>query len=102
MPAAATPEIILLLFMSDTLLSHMALVCVYLRLDRISQTRQVIFDQRFWRDLYFFWRPLTIAMTSAPYCSSLRAPIPGIDTSAASSVGRLSAIAIRVLSVNTT
>ena len=40
--------------------------------------------------------------TSGPYCSSLRAPIPGIAISAASSAGSISAIAINVLSLKTT
>ena len=43
-----------------------------------------------------------MARTSGPNCSSLRAPMPGIATSAASSAGSCSAIAIRVLSVKTT
>lgn len=86
----------------DTLLSHMALVCVYLRLEATSQSRQLIFDQRLWRNLYEFWRPLTNARTSGPNCSSLRAPMPGIATSAASSAGSASAIAMRVLSVKIT
>lgn len=47
-------------------------------------------------------RPRTSCSTSDPYCSSLRAPMPGIAISAASSVGSSSAIAIRVLSVKTT
>src|SRR5690349_18322531 len=72
-----------------------------LRLKPNSRIAQPIFYLRFWRDLYDFWRPFTSATTSAPYCSSLRAPIPGIATSAASSVGRDSAMAISVLSVNT-
>lgn len=101
--AAATPGTVnSLLVMMGTLLSHKAVVCVFLRLDVSSRIAQHIFDQRFWRDLYAFWRPLTSASTSGPYCSSLRAPIPGIAIKAASSDGSDSAIAIRVLSVNTT
>src|SRR6201996_5955320 len=46
--------------------------------------------------------PRTSSSTSGPYCSSLRAPMPGIAISARSSSGRSSAIAIRVLSVKTT
>ena len=84
------------------LLSHMAYVCVLSRLEASSPTRQHIFDQRFWLDLYEDWRVLTSASTSGPNCSSLRAPIPGMATSAASSVGNDSAMAIKVLSVNTT
>jgi len=85
-----------------TLLSHMAVVCVLSRLEASSRNRQHIFDQHIWRNFYEDWRLLTIASTSGPNCSSLRAPIPGIATSAASSVGIDSAIAISVLSVNTT
>src|SRR5215813_8122408 len=77
-------------------------VFVILRLSVSGRTDKRISDQRFWHDLYDDWRPLTIARTSGPYCSSLRAPMPGIATSAASSVGNVSAIAISVLSVNTT
>jgi hypothetical protein len=73
-----------------------------LRLEPSSPDPQPIFCLRFWRHLYESWRSRTMASTSGPYCSSLRAPIPGIPTSAASSVGSVSAMAIKVLSVNTT
>src|ERR1700738_5439443 len=42
-------------------------------------------------------RPRTTARTSGPNCSSLRAPMPGIATSAASSAGRWSGLGDRVL-----
>src|SRR6195952_5308096 len=41
---------------------------------------------------------LTIPMTSGPYASSLARPMPGMDSRAALSVGRRSAIASRVAS----
>ena len=74
--------------------------CVILRLSVSGRTHNRFSDQRFWHDLYDDWRPLTIASTSGPYCSSF-ARDAGDSTSAASSVG-VSAIAINVLSVNTT
>ncbi len=95
------------------LLSHVkSHNCVASRLRVTAKTDKRFSDQRVWHDLYADWpclmspagrlRPLTNASTSGPNCSSLRAPIPGIATSAASSVGSVSAIAIKVLSVNTT
>ena len=102
MPATATPlNVMLLSMIAGTLLPSRRL-SVILRLKPNSQIAQPIFYLRFWHDLYEFWRPFTNSSTSGPYCSSFRAPIPGIATSAAASVGRDSAIAIRVLSVNTT
>jgi hypothetical protein len=84
---------------SGTLLSTRGVI---LRLSLTGETDKRFSDLRIWHDFYDRWRPLTNASTSGPNCSSLRAPMPGIATSAASSVGNVSAIAINVLSVNTT
>lgn len=106
MPTTATPlNVISISMIAGTLLpSHR--LSVILRLKPNSKIAQPIFYLRFWHDLYESWRALARAVTnpstSDPYCSSLRAPIPGIATSAASSTGSDSAMAIRVLSVNTT
>ena len=104
MPATPTPVNALMFAMiwAPSFRKKKSHSCVILRLSVSGRSDKRFFDQRFWHDLYDDWRPLTIASTSGPYCSSLRAPMPGIATSAASSVGSVSAIAINVLSVNTT
>src|SRR5918996_190815 len=102
MPATPTPVNALMISMSWHPPFAKVSTYVILRLRLSGRTHKPFSDQRFWHDLYDDWRLLTIASTSAPYCSSLRAPIPGIATNAASSVGSVSAIAINVLSVNTT
>src|SRR5690349_15469063 len=100
MPAVPTPvNALIIVMIAATLLSSARMI---LRLSLAGATHKRFSDQQVWHHLYDFWRPLTIASTSGPNCSSLRAPMPGIATSAASSVGSVSAIAIRVLSVNTT
>jgi hypothetical protein len=104
MPAAKTPlptpvNALMFAMISGTLLSTRGVI---LRLSVSGRTHNRFSDQRFWHDFYDDWRLLTNASTSGPYCSSLRAPMPGIATNAASSVGSVSAIAINVLSVNTT
>ena len=100
MPATPTRENTLLIVMvAATLLSSARMI---LRLSVAGESDKRFSDLRVWRDLYEDWLSLTIASTSGPNCSSLRAPMPGIATSAASSVGSVSAIAIKVLSVNTT
>ena len=100
MPATPTRENTLLIVMvAATLLSSARMI---LRLSVAGESDKRFSDLRVWRDLYEDWLLLTIASTSGPNCSSLRAPMPGIATSAASSVGSVSAIAIKVLSVNTT
>src|ERR1700760_617904 len=96
MPAVPTPvNALTIVMIAATLLSSARLI---LRLSVAGATHNQFSDQRVWHHLYDFWRPLTIASTSGPNCSSLRAPIPGMATKAASSVGSVSAIAIRVLS----
>lgn len=89
----------IIVMIAATLLSS---VSMFLRLSLAANLHKQFSDLRFWLDLYECWRPLTNANTSGPNCSSLRAPIPGMATSAVSSVGSVSAIAIRVLSVKTT
>ena len=100
MPAMLTPVNALIIAMIAAPSSRP--LGMILRLSVTGDLHNRFSDQRVWRDLYEDWRPLTIASTSGPNCSSLRAPMPGIATSAASSVGSVSAIAISVLSVNTT
>jgi hypothetical protein len=104
MPATPTPVNALMFVMisAPSFRKKESHSCVILRLSVSGRTHNRFSDQRFWHDIYDDWRPLTIASTSGPYCSSLRAPMPGIATSAASSIGSVSAIAINVLSVNTT
>ena len=100
MAATRTPVIeFKFVMIAATLLSSSWMI---LRLSVAAVLHNQFSDLRVWHDFYEDWRPLTNASTSGPNCSSLRAPMPGIETSAASSVGSVSAIAISVLSVNTT
>src|SRR6476661_1611734 len=100
MPATPTLENALMFVMiAATLLSSARMI---LRLSVAAVLHNQFSDLQVWHDFYGDWRPLTKASTAGPNCSSLRAPMPGIATSAASSVGSVSAIAMSVLSVNTT
>jgi hypothetical protein len=104
MPATLTPVNALMFNMiwAPSFRKKKSHACVILRLSVSACDDNRFSDQQVWHDFYDDWRPLTSASTSGPYCSSLRAPMPGMETSAASSVGSVSAIAINVLSVNTT
>ena len=100
MAATRTPVIEFeIVMIAATLLSS---VWMILRLSLAAESHKRFCDLRFWLDFYEDWRPFTRASTSAPNCSSLRAPMPGIETRADSSAGNVSAMAISVLSVNTT
>ena len=100
MAATRTPVIEFeIVMIAATLLSSVWLI---LRLSLAGESHKRFSDLRFWLDFYEDWRPFTRASTSGPNCSSLRAPMPGIETSADSSAGSVSAMAISVLSVNTT